>query len=60
MADLPLTTGPAFAVRMVEQQDKTPPGDLFLKAANTNGIDSAWLGPLPQRDIKAKVLWIFK
>ena len=60
MVDLPLTVGPTFAVRMVKQQTNTPPDYIFIRAANTNGIDSVWLGPLPKGDIKAKVIWIFK
>jgi signal peptidase I len=49
-----------LTVRKIEQQPDTPTGQFYLRAVNTNGVDSKWLGALPARNIKGKVIWIIK
>jgi type IV secretory pathway protease TraF len=61
MVDLPLRIGPTFTVRKVERRTDTPAGEeFFLLSVNTNGIDSRWIGMVPAKDIKAKVICVFK
>ena len=47
-------------VREIEQQTNTPPGEFYLQAAKTNGIDSRFLGALPASDIRGRVIWIWR
>ena len=60
IVDLPMPIGPTPTVRKIEQQTNTPAGQFYLRAVNTNGVDSQWLGALPARDIEGKVVWIIK
>jgi hypothetical protein len=60
VVQVPTPVGPVFTVRKIEQQSNTPAGQFYLRAVNTNGLDSRWFGALPARDIKAKVVWIIK
>ena len=49
-----------LTVRQIEQQRDTPAGQFYLRAANTNGLDSRQFGSLPASNIVGRVLWIFK
>jgi hypothetical protein len=60
VVQVPTPAGPVFTVRKIEQQMNTPTGQFYLRAVNTNGLDSRWFGTLPARDIKARVVWIIK
>lgn len=49
-----------LTVRIIDQRTNTPAGQFYLSAADTNGIDSKFLGTLPAADIRGKVIHIFK
>lgn len=49
-----------LTVRQIEQQPDTPAGLFYLRAADTNGIDSRQCGSLPASNIVARVWWVIK
>lgn len=61
IADIPLPDNKqVLTVRQIEQQPDTPAGQFYLRAANTNGLDSRQFGTLPASNIVARVLWVLK
>lgn len=60
VADIPTPGGRIRTVRRVEQQAGTPAGWYYLRAISTNGYDSRHFGLLPAKDIRGKVLWVYR
>jgi signal peptidase I len=60
VADIPIPKGRVLTIRQIEQQPNIPAGQFYLRAVNTNGIDSRQFGALPAKDIRGRVIWIMK
>ena len=61
VVNAPIPTGQVVpTVRQIEQQSNTPSGQFYLRAVNTNGLDSQLFGALPATNILGKVIWIIK
>jgi predicted PurR-regulated permease PerM len=61
IADIPLPdSNRVLTVRQIEQQSDTLAGQFYLRAANTNGLDSRQFGTLPASNIVGRVLWVLK
>ena len=61
VADIPIPGGGSvLTVRKIEQQTNTPVGQFYLRAVNTNGLDSHFFGPLPVAAIQGRVIWIIR
>jgi hypothetical protein len=58
MVTIPTAAGPVSTIREIEQQPDTPAGKFYLRAVNTNGIDSRQFGAVPKESIRAKVFWV--
>lgn len=58
--EIPIPNGRVLTIREIDQRTNTPAGQFYLRAVNTNGIDSRQLGSIPSKDIRAKVIWVIK
>lgn len=60
VVEVPTPVGNFPTVREIHQQSNTPPGEFYVEAINTNGVDSRQCGALPAKNIKGKVLKIIR
>jgi signal peptidase I len=61
VASIPIPGGGhELTVREIEQQSDAPTGMYYLRAVNTNGLDSRWFGALSASNILGRVIWLIK